>query len=266
MRQIFLLLLLSFTLTNVIGQSARMFSMGGVSTTLLNVDAVYGNQAGLAFLADPNVSINAIQRFGISEIGNYSLAAAIPLKMGSFGLLIDYYGTQAYNEQKVGLSYARKLLKNLSIGAQFNYQNTIIPVYGNQANFSFDLGLYSKILSKLSLGVHISNPIRADKVSEIEELPTVFGMGLLYTPSENLALRLEIEKDLDYEANVKLGIDYQLVDILSLRIGANSAPATASFGIGIQAIKNIYFDIAANYHNLLGFSPAGGIRFDFNRK
>ena len=266
MKQLLLFLLSLFCFENISGQSARMFGMGEVSTTLLNVDAVYGNQAGLAFIDQAGVSVNAVQRFGISDIGNYSLAAAIPLSVGSFGLMLDYFGTEAYNEQMIGISYARKLFKNLSIGAQFNYQNVLIPVYGNQDNFTFELGLMSQIMNKLHLGVHISNPLRADKVSEIEESPTVFGMGLLYLPSDKLAVRLEVEKDLDFEANVKLGIQYQIIEILSLRLGANSAPATASFGLGIRALKNIHFDIGASYHNLLGFSPAGGLRFDFNRK
>ena len=266
MKQLLLFLFSFFCLENISAQSASMFGMGNVSTTLLDVDAVYGNQAGLAFVDQPLVSLNAIQQFGISEIGNYSLAAAIPTALGSFGFMLDYYGIEAYNEQSVGISYARRLLKNLSIGAQFNYQNVSIPFYGNQSNFTFELGLFSKIMDKLFMGVHISNPVRADKITEVEELPTVFGMGLLYAASENLTVRLEVEKDLDYEANVKLGIQYQIIEMLSLRVGANSAPATATFGLGILALKNIHFDIGASYHHLLGFSPAGGLRFDFNRK
>ena len=237
--------------------------MAGVNNNQLNIDAMYGNQAGLAFLEEAALSLNAIRRFGLSELGSYSLVAAVPLDVGSFGIGLDYFGFEGYNERKISLAYSRKLFDNLSLGAQFNFFQLAIPEYGNQNALSFEIGLISKILENVYLGAHLINPVRADKVSGVEEFPLIFNLGLLYQPSKKIQLRLEFEKDLDKEENIKIGLDYELAKILYLRLGAGTGPSNFSFGLGIDILEQLRFDFGSSYHNVLGFSPAGGFVYQF---
>ena len=237
--------------------------MAEVNNNQMNINAMYGNQAGLAFIDQTTISLNALQRFGLSELGNYSLVAALPLDVGSFGVGLDYFGFEGYNERKIALAYSRKLLENLSIGAQFNFFQLTIPEYGNQNALNFEIGLISKILDNLYLGAHLVNPVRADKVSGVEEFPLVFNLGLLYRPTDKLQLHLEFEKDLDKEENFKIGLDYQVAKILYLRLGAGTGPSNFSFGLGIDILDQLRFDFGSAYHNVLGFSPAGGLVYQF---
>jgi hypothetical protein len=55
---------------------------------------------------------------------------------------------------------------------------------------------------------------------------------------------------------VKSGLEYRLAEPLHLRLGVASNPVSYSFGIGIELPGNIKIDIASNYHQLLGFTPA----------
>ncbi len=254
-----------FMSTFLCAQSARNISMADVNNAQMSIDALFGNQAGLSFLEDPAITANAFQRFGLSELGNYSIGAALPMEMGTFGLLIDYYGFEGYNEKKINLSYARKLFENLSIGAQFDFFQVSIPEYGNANSFTFEFGLMSKLTRDLYLGAHIINPIKADKIAGVEEFPLVFNLGLLYKPSEKLHINLEFEKDLDQQEDIKLGIDYKIMNILYARIGAATGPSRFAFGLGIEILDKLRFDLGSTYHNVLGFSPAGGLVFNFKK-
>ncbi len=239
---------------------ARGLAMANASTTFQDVNSIFSNAAGLAYIDQAGISLFAEQRFAVSEIKSVHAGFAMPTKSGVFGLRIQYYGFEDYNEQAIGLNYSRKLLDKLSIGAQINYLNFRIPEYGSRGLLSFDIGFQSQILEDLRLGFHLANPI-GQEVVELDNLPTVLKLGLSYSPSDKVMVNLEAEKDIDLETRLKGGIEYWLVDELALRVGFASNPGTFSFGAGYAISEKLKIDFGASYHQVLGFSPGIGILF-----
>lgn len=269
---IFIILCLLLQLPSAIAQNgvspiggARAIGMGNTGVAFTDVNSLFSNQAGLAMVESLTVTAFAEQRFQLSELQSVTAGAAIPTKSGTFGVSVNYFGFEDYNEQRAGIAYARKLMDKLSIGAQFLLLNTQIPEYGNKTNVTFELGLLAQLLPQLNLGLHLYSPARVELAPD-EYLPTVFKLGLSYLPSDNLTLLAEVEKDIDYPARTRIGIEYQLLDVLDLRMGVATAPMNLSFGLGYQISKGLSLDIASYYHEVLGFSPAAGITYAFGKK
>lgn len=241
---------------------ARAAGMGYTGATFGDINALFTNQAGLAGVDKTTATAFGEQRFLLSELGSYSFGLALPTTSGTFGLSLNYFGFEGYNEQRIGLAYGRRLFDKLSIGAQALVLNTQIPEYGNRAAVTFELGFLATLLPELQLGVHAYSPIRV-QVVESEYLPSVLKAGLQYRPSEQIRLLAEVEKDIDYPARAKFGLEYQLADPFQLRVGVATQPTTVNFGLGYQIMDNMRFDIASSYHEVLGFSPAGGLVYQF---
>lgn len=241
---------------------ARAIGMGFTGLTFKDVHAVFSNAAGLATLDRASVTAFGEQRFLVEELGTYSFGVALPTNAGTFGLGVQHFGFEGYNEQRIGLAYARPLSEKLSIGGQFLALNTQIQEYGSRLALTFAVGLQYQILPKLELATHINSPARVEEANGTF-LPTVLSVGARYTPSDNVAILLEAEKDIDYPVRTKIGIEYQVADPFYLRFGVATHPATVTLGIGYQIADRLWFDVASGYHEILGFSPAAGIHYKF---
>lgn len=241
---------------------ARSIAMGYTGVTYTDINSLFSNQAGLAMLDHFTATAFAEQRFFISELQSISAGAALPTNSGTFGLSLNYFGFEDYNEQRAGLAYARKLMDNFSIGAQVLVLNTRIPEYGNKTNITFELGMLAQLLPQIRLGFHLYSPARIELATD-EYLPSVYKLGLQYLVSDKLNILAEIEKDIDYPVRTKLGLEYELAKALKMRIGAATQPVNLSFGLAYQLENGLALDIASSYHEVLGFTPAAGIVFPF---
>lgn len=244
---------------------ARSAGMGFTGVTYTDVNSLFTNQAGLGRLHTFAATAFAEQRFFLSELQGISAGAALPSNSGTFGLTINYFGFEDYNEQRAGLAYGRKLSNKLSIGAQLLMLNTRIPEYGNKANITFEAGLLADLLPQLSLGFHVYSPARIQLVEE-QYLPSVFRLGLNYAPSDKLQILAEVEKDIDYPVRTKLGLEYTIVEAFRLRVGAATNPVNLSFGLGYRLDSGIALDIASSYHEILGFTPSAGVSYTIQQK
>ncbi len=239
---------------------ARGMAMGNASSTFQDINSLFSNQAGLAFLEKMAFTAGAERRFLLADINSYIAGAAIPTKGGTFGLSVNYYGFEGYNESKIGLAYGRKLFDNLAIGAQLDYLSTRIPEFGNKSLFTFEVGMQAVLIEQVTIAAHIFSPIQQEIV-EGESLPSIFKLGLGYRPSEKLFVSAEMEKDLGFDADIKLGIEYFLIDILSLRTGVSTNPLRNTFGLGLKLKSGLMVDIAAGYHHVLGITPAASVTY-----
>ena len=242
------------------GSNARSIALGGSGVAFTGLSSLGNNPAGLAGLESWGGSAQAERRFLLSELQLFSAGGAIPTASGTFGLLVNYFGFREYNEQKIGLLYARKLFDQLYLGAQVGFFNTRIPEYGSKGLLTFDLGLLAPLSRQLSFGLHLLNPIRQE-IREGEDLPTVLRFGLEYQPAEKIHLLAEVEKDIQYKARVHAGLEYQLIEILFLRLGVATEPVSMSFGIGLALAGGLSIDVASSYHQVLGFTPGIGLSY-----
>jgi hypothetical protein len=81
----------------------------------------------------------------------------------------------------------------------------------------------------------------------------VLRLGFSFVPTQQILLVSEIEKDLDYQALIKAGLEYQIVPNFYLRTGITSQINMAHFGIGFQT-KKLSFDYATSLVQDLGLS------------
>jgi hypothetical protein len=265
----FLVLALKMFAQNGVPQNAgaRAAAMGNASVSFDDINAAYSNQAGLAFLNEAGFSAYGERRFMAEGLNSYLFAAALPFdKIGTFGLAINYFGFTDYNEQKIGLNYARKLAKNFSMGVQLDYLSTRIPNYGVAHSVTVEIGILAKLTNKVSLGAHAYNPVNS-RVGTQDRLPSVFSLGLGYEPSKKVLLTAQLDKDIyNYPFTGRFGLEYKPIDAFYLRAGLSAAAlAQASFGVGVN-LKQLKIDFATSYHQVLGFTPAISLSYSLQKQ
>lgn len=230
-------------------------SMSAYSSRQADPFGFTGNQAALARVESAGVGVWGERRFMLSETSVYGLAAAIPTSKGNFGLQVNYSGFSNFNDNKVGLAYARSLGKLLDLGIQFNYYGYRIPQYGSASAINFEIGAIMHFSEKFHGGVHVYNPV-GGKLGKLEDekLASAYKVGLGYDATDNFYVSTEIIKEEDKPVNVTGGVQYQFKKQFFARAGFASETGSAFGGAGI-GWKNLRLDVAASYHPQLGFSP-----------
>ena len=257
-----LLLLLIFSSTlSLLAQNegvsgARSYGLAGNSIHFKDIWSSNNNPAGLGYLKKWGAGFSYENQFLQSELSNKTALVTYPTQSGSFGLSVNQFGYSAYNENKIGLSYGQQLGKNIALGIQLNYLNTTIGEgYGSNSAISGNVGLIAQITDELSIAAMVVNPNKA-KLAEFtdERYPTFIKLGLAYEFSKKVNLVSEVAKDIDYNANVKMGIEYHAIEMFYLRVGYATSPALSSFGFGLH-LDNFRLDVASGFDSNFGFSP-----------
>jgi hypothetical protein len=242
----------------------RSAGMGHSSVMLSDVWSTHHNQAGLGWLTTPTAGVFFQNRFLLKELNYMGFAYAHPIKSGSFGLSFTNFGSSLYGESKLGLGYGMKFSEKITGGVQINYQNTrIANEYGNYSGITAEIGMQAYLTDNFMLAVHLFNPTRT-KLNEYndERIPTVIRLGLSYEFSTKVMATMETEKDLLNKPVFKAGLEYKTNDLIHLRAGVGTNPSIASFGFGVN-LDNIQIDVAASYHQILGFSPELSLNYIF---
>lgn len=238
-------------------------NLSAYSTKQIDPFSFTGNQAALAKTDIGGMGVFGERRFLLVENSVYGLAAAMPTKLGNFGVQVNYAGFANFNEQKAGLAYGRSLGSKVDIGVQFNYYNYQIPSYQNGAAVNFEAGAIVHFSEKLNAGVHVYNPVGGtlSKVAD-EKLAAVYKFGLGYDASENFYVSTEIVKEEDQPINVTGGIQYRFKKQFFARAGFRSDNNTGFGGVGFKYEK-LRIDVAASYHPQLGVSPGLLLIYNF---
>lgn len=248
---------------------ARSAGLGGASVSLGDVWSASNNQAGLAFVKNFTAGAYYENRFFISQLSLKGGAVALPVKAGTFGLVISNFGYSLYNESKYGLSFAKSFGDVLSAGVQLDYLGTrIAEGYGSKNVVAGEFGIQAKPLKGLTVGAHIFNPSRTTWTSDPvfpERVPTIVRFGMDYRFSEKVFVALETEKDIDYKNNFKAGFEYKATKEFYLRAGVSSNPNLTCLGFGLN-LKGFRLDVSSSYHPVLGISTAIGLMYELNSK
>ncbi|PJA09905.1 MAG: hypothetical protein COX70_00460 [Flavobacteriales bacterium CG_4_10_14_0_2_um_filter_32_8] len=264
-----ILLFFSIHLNAQIGNDnigARSTAMGGFTTTLSDVWSTNNNQAGLGFITDFSGGIYYENRFLLKETSYKAGALVMPVKIGALGISVTSFGFELYNETKAGLSYGQRFGDKFSVGVQLNYLNTkLAQEYGTKTSITSAIGLIAKLSKELSLGVHLYNPTRS-KLAEYdnERIPTIMKLGLEYRFSEKVMMGIETEKDMNFDAVVKAGLEYHITEALYLRGGISTNPTQYAFGFGMK-LKDFKIDISSSFHQTLGITPSISIIYVKNK-
>ncbi len=234
----------------------RSAGLAHASVTLSDLWSVSNNQAGLAWVEKTAFGAYYENRFGLEDLALKGAAVAIPLGSGGIGLSVQQFGASFYNETKYGLGYGQQLGEHFSLGVQLNYLRIFFAEnYGSKGILNAEIGLMADVTEKLKIGAHLFNPTTAELADfDNERVPTIFRLGAQYAFSDDLFIVSEVEKDVDFPGSVKVGVEYQAIKNLFLRAGVSTNPFRNSFGFGYQW-KGVQLDVAASYHEVLGYSP-----------
>ena len=214
-----------------------------------------GNQAALAQVKKFSAGVYGERRFLLQETSSYTAALAANTSLGNFGLQLNYAGFTNFNENKIGLAYAKSLGKKVDVGIQFNYYGYRIPAYGNASAINAEAGILLHLSDKLTTGLQVYNPVggKLGKSGD-EKLASAYKVGIGYDASENFFVSTEIIKEEDKPINVVGGVQYNFAKQFFARVGFLSESSTAFAGVGV-GFGNIRLDVAGSYHPQLGFSP-----------
>lgn len=270
-RTFLLFLIASFCTTAKAGHEnfslgARQAGMGSTGAAFSDIWSCTHNPAGLSLLEKPTFGLFYENRFALKELGLKAGVFSYPTSSGTFAIDLMQFGYSKYSESKIGLAFSKSLGKRFSAGIKFDYLNTYFSeVYGNKGTFIAELGLLAKPIDHLFIGAHIYNVNRA-KIADYndERIPSILTVGIAYEFSEKVLCTIEAEKDLDYKAIFKVGMEYRFLDNLFIRAGVTSNPNQMSFGIG-YVFKRIKADIAFSSHQVLGISPHVGFSYEFGK-
>lgn len=247
--------------TGPIGSKAWM--MGGASASAVDLWSANNNPGAMGMLSHTHVGIYSEQRFMESNLKLANITGIYHNKWLNFGASVNYYGYQAFNQQKISLSAGKKLSSTVSLGVQLNYLATNIQDYGNAGAWALGAGLAYKPIEKLTFGLMVFNPTQSKYTETLNErIPTITRMGLTYKVSKKVMVQMEADQTLQQKLILRGGLEYQLHEILSLSAGAANNPVYYTFGASL-AMKKLKLDMATSFHEVLGYSPHIGLVFPF---
>ena len=256
----------AYDVVNPLG--GRAAAMGGTSVASRGLWAMQNNPAGMAYLDKFSIGLYYENRWFLAETAYKCGALAVPTKFGCLGVSFNQFGSSKYNENKIGLAYAKDFGPYLQIGLQLDY--LLISIgndYGKQSAVTFELGIQSQVTEKLRLGTYIFNPVsfRLNQTLNQEKLPIVFRFGLAYQFTKEFVGQCEIEKNTDHEGvSLRGGLEYEVLRNFYLRAGVQTNPGLLTFGLGYD-FRFVRIDVAGQLHEALGASIQVGMIFSIGK-
>ena len=264
----FWLLIISFAATFAqYSPGARQISMANSDVALANdVFSIFGNPAGLSQINWREVGIYySPAPFGLTELSNGYIAYSEPFSFGSLSIGGMTYGFDLYRESKLVLGYSYNYENILFAGISVNYHNYSIQNYGSTGTFYLNAGGLVYILDELRWGFYVDNLNKATVAEIDDQIPMVIVTGLSYDIINDFSLNFALEKDIRYNPSFKFGIEYDLIEYLSLRAGTSNEPSRFTAGIGIN-YSLFSLDYAFFTHQDLGLSHQAGIIISFGKE
>lgn len=225
--------------------------------------ALFNNPAGLAQQNWREIGIYySPSPFGINKLANGSVVYHEPTRFGSVAIAYTNYGFELYKENNLFVSYSKMLFKNFFAGVTISYKNISIKNYGSDNSFTFLIGGLTYLTNKLRIGFVVDNITRASFGNKDNQIPMAFGFGMSYSLIPELSINAALQKEIDFNSSIRIGIDYQIIKYLNLRIGAMNEPSSFSAGIGIN-YSIFEIDYAIFNHQDLGFTHQIGVTLQF---
>ena len=259
-------------------RGARAAAFGNASVALAGeVWSMGNNVAGLSEIQRPTVGFYAENRYFSPALNVGALTVALPLgraagatatgpvgatpaparawaRHGVVAVEVQRFGGTLYNETRLGAGYGYRF-GQISLGGRVDVLQVSIEGLGSRRVLLGTLGGQIEVVpQRLSFGASLYNLGQARLARyQDERVPTVLRAGLAYRPGAQVLLLVETEKDVERDANFKVGLEYRPVPVLVARLGLASLTEHASAGIGVMA-GPFQIDYAAAFQQALGFS------------
>lgn len=249
----------------VFGSGARFQAMADASSGLSGSWAVFGNQAGLASVQRLELAGSFQNRFLVSELSSRTGLVVFPIQGNVFAASFSQFGKVPFQQEKIGLAYARSVGPRLRFGVQFNRYGLYLAEENQTENtYGMEVGAQFMPTGKFTMGVHLSNPYSAQirLHSETYRYESKIRVGGFYQVSDVFGWAMELENGFEDHIVLKSGFEYRILDKLFVRGGVAGKPYLLSAGFGFQVGKAL-FDFATTYNQYLGNSPSVSFQYQF---
>lgn len=246
--------------------NAAALALGGAVIAYPEMSAGLANEA-LHGVGEPyGVFLGSALPFGIGGWQSAHLQGFVRTSANDgLGLEILHSSVDnTYGEQRFNLQYGRRFGKLILAGASVEALRVSAQEYGSATAFSFGLSALANPLPGLWLGARVQNPLQMELAGQ--PMPTVMRIGAAWQASKTLVVLAESEKDTDRPLQIKAGIEYHPVRLLTLRIGIRTKPARLGFGAGLRLAKNLAVDTGVEWHPVLGLTPAAMLVWRKNKE
>lgn len=241
---------------------ARANGMGYTSATLTDSWGIFNNIASIAEIKNTTAAFTYDVHPALTGANREAMAVVIPVKLGSFSTGIYKFGDEVYNEMVLSAGYGNRF-GLASLGAQINYMQFRAEGFGRKGVWSLNVGGIAELTHQLSIGAYIVN-LNQPALSETERLPVKLVAGLGFKPIEKVFVASEIEKDLDYSTNWRMGLEYKFHEKFCARTGYHTTPNTAYFGLGFKTAK-FQIDYALQHNHSLSFGHQATVAYHFKK-
>lgn len=250
----------SWDLSGIAG--SRSNAMGNSSVALNDFWSIQNNPAGLANCHFLSAGFSYENRFLMKELSFYNAGVVMPLKFGTLGLSYSRFGFENYNENKLGLTYAKAFGPHLKMGLKLDYLLfKFSGDYAKRRTATFELGIQSDITDDLYIGVYIFNPINVKlKAAVNQRVPVILRFGLAYSITKDFLATTEVEYNSESRFDYRIGLEYNTLKDFYIRVGVHTNPATACFGVG-YTLNRVIIDISATMNQYTGVSFQSSLIF-----
>ncbi|MBN1326901.1 MAG: PorV/PorQ family protein [Candidatus Cloacimonetes bacterium] len=261
--------------TGVFFNPAALVLIDNIETAFTYMNYLDGIHCGSAVIVYPR---NDQETYAV--FGQFLTATSERTLSDSFGELIETGEDFGMTDFLIGLSAGRYILKVLNLGVNVKYLQESLD--GNSGSaIAADIGLLHQTTNEnLKVGIAVKNlgtQLTYYSDSEYEErLPLVFTVGFNYHPSDKFYALLDINRPIDFDFSGRIGLEYQIHEMLALRAGYRTDSdnwrtggdqeifSGVSLGVGFTW-KQYHLDYAVNSYGDLGFVNQVTLKYIFSK-
>ncbi len=245
--------------------SVRGAGMGGAAVALQDAGSAWAHVAASAFMDKATLQLSAYNPYLLREVGTAQFGAmlpraafAAPRSNGTFSLLLQQHGSEAFGQQSLAAAYALRLSPRMAVGTALRYLHagSNDSRYPDYHYLSLAVGVQWRLSEACLIGLSLNDlyPVALAQTEAVAASCPRFNIGMAYRPLPELLATIEVEQRAGSKTKVMGGVEYQPLAGLYLRAGFSTLPASYAFGIGYRkAWWGV--DIAVQRHQVLGLSP-----------
>ena len=261
--------------------SPRARALGGSYASLSSdAYAIFYNPAGLVSLEGMDLRGTYYQPFNLGFARTNAVAFAMPLsKWGTFAagycdFRVEYEGTVLSVERTFTAGHAFTLMEDISSSLSFGYAINFYNLdygppsvsgvdLGSQWSMGLDVGFLARLRERTTAGVfakNLNNPTVGEP--DEEDLPQRVAGGIAYRPYDGVITTAEVGKELGKETQLHGGVEFRIVEPLSMRFGVQTKPNLFDVGVGLEW-RQVQVDIAYTHHPVLDETLRYGLGLRF---
>ncbi len=263
-----LTLLISFSLSGqngIVQVGARPAGIGYAYVATSDNWSIFYNPAGINKLEETSALFSFENKFNVEGLNTLGAAFTSNLNLGSIGISLFRFGDDIYSEQRISAVYSNSF-GITSLGVRINYLQYHSEITETQHSLVLDFGGITSLNDQLDFGAFIRNINQAKVSGENDQsVPVVLNAGLSYRPNDQLLINAEIEKDIDFDAGLRVGFEYAFLKKFRGRAGVLTYPFTNFLGLGFNTSR-LNIDYALTRNANLGFSNQASISYLLKKK